>query len=38
MGVIICQTCGEMEHIEAEKVSTFYGSSCENCKDSQCEN
>ncbi len=29
MGVIICQSCGKViEHFEAEKVSTLYGTCC----------
>lgn len=36
MGVIVCQTCGKViEHFEAEKVSTLYGTCCENCKTKQ---
>ncbi len=36
MGVIICQTCGNViEHFDAEKVSTLYGTCCEDCKNKQ---
>ncbi|MCT8139085.1 GapA-binding peptide SR1P [Anaerobacillus sp. CMMVII] len=38
MGVIVCQTCGKViEHFEAEKVSTLYGTCCNDCnKNQQC--
>ena len=36
MGVIVCQTCGKViEHFEAEKVSTLYGTCCDSCKNKQ---
>ncbi|WP_084031689.1 GapA-binding peptide SR1P [Anaerobacillus arseniciselenatis] len=36
MGVIICQSCGKViEHFEAEKVSTLYGTCCNATKKEQ---
>ncbi len=36
MGVIICQSCGKViEHFEAEKVSTLYGTCCNTAKKEQ---